>query len=146
MTPRVERASESDRDAIVRLLSDHQLTIEGLHRSTVLVVREGKEIIGTAALEVYREGALLRSVAIARGQQGRGLGHKLTTAAIRLAQDLNVPSIFLMTMTAEGFFTRFGFEQVVRADVPESVLASIQFSSACPASATVMRKRLPEAT
>ena len=33
-------------------------------------------------------------------------------------------------------------EQVSRADVPESVQASVEFQSACPRSATVMRKRM----
>ena len=37
---------------------------------------------------------------------------------------------------------KLGFEQVSRADVPESVQASVEFQSACPRSATVMRKRI----
>ena len=40
------------------------------------------------------------------------------------------------------FFPKFGFEQIARADVPASVQASVEFQSACPASAVVMRKRL----
>src|SRR4029453_9466128 len=42
----------------------------------------------------------------------------------------------------EKFFTRFGFEQISRSDVPAKVQASIEFQSACPALAIVMRKRL----
>jgi amino-acid N-acetyltransferase len=53
--------------------------------------------------------------------------------------------VFLLTTTAEGFFPRFGFEAVRHADVPASVQASVEFQSACPASAIVMRKRLAPA-
>ena len=35
-----------------------------------------------------------------------------------------------------------GFERVSRAEVPESVRGSVEFQSACPTPATVMRKRL----
>jgi amino-acid N-acetyltransferase len=48
----------------------------------------------------------------------------------------------LLTTTAERYFPRFGFERVDRKDVPESVRASVEFTSACPSSAIVMRKSL----
>ena len=53
--------------------------------------------------------------------------------------------VFLLTTTAERFFPKFGFEQIARDDVPPSVQASVEFRSACPASAIVMRKRLTSA-
>ena len=75
------------------------------------------------------------------GEQ-RGLGRELMDAAIRLAQDLQAPAIFLLTTTADEYFLRFGFIRINRADVPDSVQASVEFTSACPSSATVMRKSL----
>jgi len=48
----------------------------------------------------------------------------------------------LLTTTAADFFPKFGFEPIARADVPASVQSSIEFTSACPATATVMRKTL----
>jgi amino-acid N-acetyltransferase len=53
--------------------------------------------------------------------------------------------VFLLTTTAERFFPRFGFEEIARDEVPASVQASVEFQSACPASAIVMRKRLAPA-
>jgi amino-acid N-acetyltransferase len=47
-----------------------------------------------------------------------------------------------LTTTAEHFFPKFGFERIARADVPSSVQRSVEFTSVCPASATVMRKPL----
>ena len=81
-------------------------------------------------------------MAVAPELQGHGIGRELTDAAIRLADDLHLPAIYLLTTTAERFFPKFGFERIARADVPASVQASVEFTSACPSSATVMRKSL----
>jgi len=67
----------------------------------------------------------------------------LTDAALRLAQELRVPGIYLLTTTAERYFPKFGFTRIARAEVPATVLASIEFVSACPTTAVVMRKILP---
>jgi amino-acid N-acetyltransferase len=61
---------------------------------------------------------------------------------LNIAQRCDMKAVFLLTTTAEQFFPRLGFEPISRADVPESVQASVEFQSACPASATVMRKQL----
>src|SRR4029077_9267122 len=130
----IERARHEDVDNVLRLLKQNQLPLDGLrdHLATTLVARQGGEIIGSAALEVYPDGALLRSVAVAPEAQRQGLGHQLTAAAIQLADTLNVPALYLLTTTAERFFPRFGFERIARADVPATVQASIEFTSACP--------------
>lgn len=56
--------------------------------------------------------------------------------------ELHAPAVYLLTTTADRYFPRFGFERIARADVPASVQTSIEFTSACPTSATVMRKQL----
>jgi amino-acid N-acetyltransferase len=144
MDTRIEPARAEDRDAVLRLLEENRLPIEGLadHLATTLVARREGHIVGSAALELYQDGALLRSVAVAPHVRGQGLGLELTEAAIRLARDRRTPALFLLTTTAEHFFPKFGFERIDRADVPASVQRSVEFTSACPSSATVMRKRL----
>ena len=110
--------------------------------TTMLVAKEGEEIIGTAGLELYADGALLRSVAVEPRRQGKHLGHQLTDAALRLATAHGANSVFLLTTTAERFFPKFGFAPIDREQVPLSVQLSVEFQSACPASAIVMRKQL----
>jgi amino-acid N-acetyltransferase len=143
-TIRIEAAGAGDAGAVFRLLGQNHLPLDGLenHLATTLVARQGDRIVGSAALEVYPDGALLRSVAVAAELQGQGLGHDLTDAAIRLGRDLQVPAVYLLTTTAERFFPKFGFERIERADVPATVRSSIEFTSACPSSAIVMRKSL----
>lgn len=96
--------------------------------------------------QIQRGGALLRSVTVAPEAQGQRIGHQLTEAALNLARQCSVDAVFLLTTTAETFFPRFGFERISRADVPQSVQASVEFQSACPESAVVMRKRIPRHT
>jgi amino-acid N-acetyltransferase len=140
----IQSATQQDLPAIHALLDRLHLPLEGVdeHLRTMLVAREEEEIIGTAALELYQEGALLRSVAVDPRWQGRQLGHQLTGAALDLARAHGAVAVFLLTTTAERFFPRFGFETIGREQVPPSVRQSVEFQSACPASAIVMRRQL----
>jgi amino-acid N-acetyltransferase len=140
----IEAATAGDLPQVHTLLGRHHLPLDGVddHLATMIVARDGARVVGTAALELYTDGALLRSVAVDPSQQGRHLGHELTEAALRLARAHGAAAVFLLTTTAERFFPRFGFAPIPRDAVPASVQASIEFTSACPASAIVMRKGL----
>jgi len=140
----IDRAQRSDLPEILNLLERHHLPPDGVreHVASMVVAREHGEIVGVAAAELYADGALLRSVAVDPLAQGKGIGHQLTEAVLRLARERDIDTVFLLTTTAEKFFPRFGFEQISRSDVPATVQASVEFQSACPASAIVMRKRL----
>jgi amino-acid N-acetyltransferase len=140
----IDAATAHDLGDIHKLLDRLHLPLAGVddHLDTMLVARDGSHIVGTAGLELYADGALLRSVGVDPAQQGRRLGHQLTEAALQLAQRHGVEEVFLLTTTAESFFPKFGFQPIARDHVPVSVRASIEFRSACPASAIVMRKRL----
>ena len=140
----IEPARRDDLPGAITLLETLGLPPDGLadHVGSLLVARQEGTLAGTAALEIYGDAALLRSVAIATPFQRRGLGLELTEAALRLARSRGIEEVFLLTTTAERFFPRVGFEVVSRADVPAAVQQSVEFTSACPASATVMRKRL----
>lgn len=144
MTITVELARAVDLDEVLAFVEGSGLPPDGLrdHLSTTMVVRDGARIVGTAALELSDDGALLRSVAVAADRRGSGIGCELTTAAIRLAATRGVPAVYLLTTTAERFFPKFGFERISRSDVPAGVRASVEFTSACPSTATVMRKAL----
>ena len=144
MAAQIQPARPEHFDKVVELLSQLHLPPDGLreHLATTLVAVEESAVVGSAALEMYPDGALLRSVAVARGLQGGGLGRELVGAALLLARQRHVPAVYLLTTTAERYFPRFGFERITRADVPATVQSSVEFTSACPSSAIVMRKQL----
>ena len=140
----IEPAKEQDLPEVRSLLQRVSLPLDGVdeHVHTMLVARAQGHVVGTVALELYADGALLRSVAVDPRHRGGRLGHELTEAALSLAEHNGAGMVFLLTTTAERFFPKFGFEQIGRDQVPPSVQESVEFQSACPASAIVMRKRL----
>lgn len=140
----IDTARPQDAEHVLRLVKENRLTTDGLldALATILVARLGQRIVGTAALEIYADGALLRSVAVSADVRRRGLGASLINAALRVADDLKVHDVFLLTFSAEKYFHRFGFRPVDCHEVPVSVQTSVQFTGACPSSALVMRKRL----
>ena len=138
----IERARAEDGPPILQLLSAAELPVDGLldHLDTAVVARADGRVVGCAALEVYADGALLRSVVVDDSVNGQGIGTRLTKAALELASVLRIPTIYLLTTTAETFFPRFGFVRIARSDVPASVQMSVEFRSACPSTAAVMRR------
>jgi amino-acid N-acetyltransferase len=140
----IERAQQKDLAGVLALLERHGLPVDGASdmEDTLLVARLDGALVGVAGLELYADGAPLRSVVVDAFVQGRGLGQRLTEAVLALARTYRVPAVFLLTTTADAFFPRFGFERINRDEVPESVQQSVEFQSACPASAIVMRKSL----
>jgi amino-acid N-acetyltransferase len=141
---RIDRATHADAGELLALMERAHLPTDGLssHLDAAFVAREGDRVVGSAAIELYPDGGLLRSVAVDAECRGTGLGARLTSAAIDDARQRQVPALYLLTTTAENFFPRFGFERITREEVPASVQESVEFRGACPASAIVMRKRL----
>ena len=139
-------AAPADLPGILALLDASQLPRAGIedHVASTLVARQDAGVVGTAALELYGGGALLRSVAVATALRGQGLGAALTMAALELARQRGVRSVYLLTETAGHFFPRFGFHAISRAEVDVAVRRSTEFTTACPSSALVMRAELAE--
>jgi divalent metal cation (Fe/Co/Zn/Cd) transporter len=63
--PIVDMASPADLDDVLALLRANHLPVDGLanHFDAALVIREERRIVGSAALEIHGDSALLRSVA-----------------------------------------------------------------------------------
>lgn len=135
----------ADLPPIRTLLVDLGLPLDGLDASTALILARDRDgVVGSAAFEEYHGGVLLRSVAVAARVRGTGLGTRLTDAALAEASRRGHRTAYLLTTTASDFFPRFGFVRIDRADVPEDVRGSVEFTSACPASAVVMRLPLAD--
>jgi amino-acid N-acetyltransferase len=134
-------ARTDDLGAILDLLDRSDLPRDGLadHLGLALVAREGERVVGSAAVERYGDAGLLRSVAVDPAYRGQGLGAQLVGAALDLARQEGVKTVYLLTTSAPDYFPRFGFHLVTRDDVAPAVRQSVEFTSACPASALVMQ-------
>src|SRR5207249_768969 len=80
----IAAATSADLPALLELLGQSALPTAGLadHLDTTLVAHEAGHVVGSAALELYGTTALLRSVAVAPGLPGRGLGQALHRPAL----------------------------------------------------------------
>ena len=99
---------------------------------------ESNILVGTGALEVYGDYALLRSLSVKLGIRGRNVGTTIAEYLIDEARERKLKGIYLLTETARGFFVKRGFNDVTRAEVPEALKASSEFSHVCPTGAAVM--------
>jgi amino-acid N-acetyltransferase len=140
----IEPARKGDLTAVLHLLSHSGLPPDGLrdHMASAFVARSGQQIVGCAALELYDTAALLRSVAVADTYRGRGLGQRLTQQALDFGRERGITHVYLLTETAATFFPKFGFREVDRAQVPEKVKQSVEFTTACPDTALAMALKL----
>lgn len=140
----LERARPGDFAAVADLLRRAGLPADGLedHQENLFVARHDERVVGCGALEIYADGALLRSVAVDLEARGTGLGQRLTRACLALARERRVGRVYLLTETAADFFLRFGFRRISRSAIAPGVQQSVELTSACPASAQAMMLEL----
>lgn len=143
----VRQAGGGDLARIQELLTAASLPTAGLQDAMAhaFVAVDGTRTVGVAALERHGAYAMLRSVAIEESHRGHGLGRQLVEAALGEAERLGLSAVYLLTTTAERYFPSFGFVPIDRSAVPEIVQRSIEFRSACPATATAMYRPLTPA-
>jgi protein-tyrosine-phosphatase/N-acetylglutamate synthase-like GNAT family acetyltransferase len=107
-----------------------------------VVARRAGAVVGVAALERHAESALLRTVAVAPQERGRGTGLALIADRLAWARTIQLDAVTLLTTTAAPLFRRFGFTDAARASVPAALAASPEFAALCPASATCLKLEL----
>jgi len=139
--PTIRQATDADLPQVLALLDAASLPTSGVAEALCgfLVAESDGALVGVVGLEACCDRyALLRSTAVTPTWQGRGLGRQLVERAIAEAEARGVHALYLLTTTAERYFPSFGFSQVSRDAVPDEIKATEEFTSACPASATVM--------
>lgn len=143
----IRGASPADLPRIESLLAKSDLPVAGVRDAlpTFLVAEAGSDIVGVAGLEICCDNALLRSVAVSPEYRSKGVGRMLVTRLIGDAESRGLHALYLLTTTADQYFPSFGFHRIARDDVPSEVQETVEFTSACPASATVMERRLVSA-
>ena len=138
---KVRPGSPREFAAVKRLLLANSLPVDGVPESlqNYLVAFDGQKVIGAIGLEVFDDSALLRSAVVDDSARGTGLGAQLVEGALAKARVLRLRDVYLLTTTAEKYFPRFGFVPVPRETAPEDMRQSVEFTSACPASAVLMK-------
>jgi amino-acid N-acetyltransferase len=140
----IDRAKPGDVEAILALIREARLHDEGVEEqiSGFLVARENGEVVGAVGMEVYGPVALLRSMVVSPSSRKSGVGARLCDTLLDEARRRGVREIYLLTIDAQDFFARFGFEIVERSAAPEAIRNTWEFSIACPDTAFFMQKNL----
>lgn len=147
----IRPATRDDLADIERLLVSSDLPVAGVaqimsaHPERFVVAETtgaAREIVGVAGLEVCCDDALLRSVAVRPEWRKHGVGRELVKRLVCEAETQGIRALYLLTMTAEHYFPKFGFERIERGSVPAAIAETLEFKSACPASAVAMSRRL----
>jgi amino-acid N-acetyltransferase len=137
-------AARADWPAIEALLRDAGLGVEdaAVHLDRFIVGTDGAGLVTVGGFEPCGADALLRSIAVAGRACGHGHGSALLHHVLGAARDAGHANAYLLTQTAERFFARHGFDPVTRDAAPEPIRQTRQFTSLCPASASLMARSL----
>ena len=139
----IEPAQPADLPAIGELLRAAELPHEDFaaHLANFCVARdETGRVIGAVGAEVHAPDALLRSLVVAPAHRGSGLGRSLIERLEVAAAAWGVERWWLLTTTAEAFFTTLGFRVVSRSAAPAAMQRTGQFSGGCCASAVCLTR------
>ena len=137
-------AEMDDVEAIIGLLKNNQLPTSdlGSGKRLFFVARSDKKVIGCVALEFYGTSGLLRSLAVSPSFRKNGVARKLLEKVLTESRNRGISQLFLLTTTAEKFFSNNNWSIIERSTVPQEVAQSTEFSSVCPSSAICMSYRL----
>jgi len=124
----VRKASRNDLPQIASLIGDYvgqrQLlpwTKKELKQkmSHFWVINDQKTVLACAALIPYHQHlAEIRSLAVKKDQQKKGLGKKLIKEILKESQKLKIKKVFVFTY-ATLFFEKLGFRRVEKESLPE---------------------------
>ena len=107
-----------------------------------LLALAGDGPVGMIGLEQFDNVGLLRSLVVEQSARSTGIGKQLVDAVETRAAELGVSELWLLTIDADAYFQRLGYSCVKRADAPEEIRQTEEFSDLCPGDAVLMRKRL----
>lgn len=140
----IHKATEQARGAIKELLQSQKLPAEDLPGvlDDFYVATEHDQLVGLIGLERYGFDGLLRSMVVHPAYRNRQIAERLVQQLEDSAKASGIAAVYLLTETAETYFSRKNYQTINRGEVPPRLMQSSEFSHVCPVSATVMKKEL----
>ena len=132
-------------DELLKLLESCDLLVSDIALSKSLDFfgcHQNGKLVGVVGLEHFGTVALLRSLAVSVELRGSGLGRTLVQFAEFEARSMGVIDLFLLTETAEQFFTKLSYQLLSRENAPLVIKNTAQLSTLCPATSSFMSKPL----
>ena len=105
-----------DGQLLGRSLADIYETIRDFY-----VYEEEGKVLGVGALEIcWEDLAEVRSLAVAPGQQGKGVGRKIVHSCLAEARALGIRKVFALTYQPV-FFNNLGFHEIEKSELPQKI-------------------------
>ncbi len=127
---KIDFAAYEDWPKITALLRESGLPHEDIKTPQLkhfLVVRDGERIAGVAGVEPCGSAALLRSLVVSQTYRRFGFASSLLERIEAYAGAKGAEALYLLTMTAAGFFEKRGYQKIDRKDAPEAIRATSEF-------------------
>jgi len=141
----INPARSAHYDASRELLIEAGLPVADLtldHFKSFFVASAESAIVGLIGLESFSRTGLLRSLVVEESYRGLGLGRRLVDKLERVAIDLGVAEVWLLTVDADQFFAQLGYSVSDRAAAPDVIAKTPEFVSLCPGGAVLMKKSI----
>lgn len=141
---RIREATEQDLPFVVGLLKSNDLCYEDIPQKvrSLFIGYVDSKVVGTGGVEVYGQYGLLRSLAVEQPFRGKGYGKALVSKVIESAMRKGVKELYLLTTSAENFFTQLGFRKVERNNSPAAIQNTTEFKELCAVTSILMRKKI----
>ena len=135
--------TENERLQAIAILQQQKLPTSDIDDDKLLyLLMNGERVIGTAGLEIFDDCALLRSVTVIKEEQGKGYGKVVNEEIEKYAKESGINCLYLLTTTAKDFFDKQGYCVIKRDESPAALQQTAEFTSLCPSSAVVMKKKI----
>jgi amino-acid N-acetyltransferase len=137
-------AASQDLAELSNLLQECGLPFEDIagHLPHFILAKDGAKLIASIGLEALGDVGLLRSLAVSPQYRGQRIAEVLCERLEGQAQALGIESLYLLTLTAEGFFQKRSYVNIERQLAPPAIQNTEEFKSICPASSVCMKKEV----
>lgn len=127
---KIRKALISDVKQVQRLVNEFAKKEEMLPRSLndlyenirdLFVYEDKGQVRGACALHIlWDDLAEIRSLAVSRELQGRGIGKQLLKTCLKEAKQLGIKRVFALTYQPE-FFRKIGFADIDKSKLPQKI-------------------------
>jgi amino-acid N-acetyltransferase len=112
------------------------------HMQNFFIAQVDAAPIGMIGIEKFGNVGLLRSLVVNPSDRNSGIGRRLVEALELHASGSGITELWLLTIDADAFFSKSGYEVMDRTDAPDVIRGTAEFSGLCPGDAALMRKCL----
>lgn len=132
----------NDLPAIKALLGKNELPYLDIdpYLEDFIIAKDNGAIVGTIGVEIVFPYGLVRSLSVEDNYRKQGIAARLLEKIIYHSKGRRVKELYLLTTTADRFFTRHGFSITDRTSVPPQVQKTKEFLHLCPDTAVCMHK------